>query len=81
MDDKDGGLADNKFNDKSDDKFNDKSDDKSDDIHHIQSHNNKGNHRRSGAAGGRATSFVVAAKGRHLCWCGFEYGEYRRTCR
>ena len=42
MDDKDGGLADNKFNDKSDDKFNDKSDDKSDDIHHIQSHNNKG---------------------------------------
>ena len=60
MDDKDGGLADNKFNDKSDDKFNDKSDDKSDDIHHIQSHNNKGNHKRGGAAEGRATSFVVA---------------------
>ena len=27
----------------------------------------KGNHKRGGAAEGCATSFVVAAKGRHLC--------------
>ena len=27
----------------------------------------KGNHTRGGAAEGRATSFVVAAAGRHLC--------------
>ena len=32
---------------------------------------NKGHHERGGAAGGRATSFVVAANGRHLC-NGFE---------
>ena len=36
------------------------------DIYPIQSHN-KGNHKRGGAAEGRATSFVVAAAGRHLC--------------
>ena len=27
----------------------------------------KGNHKRDAAAGGRGTSFVVAANGRHLC--------------
>ena len=36
------------------------------DIYLIQSQY-KGNHKRGGAAEGRATSFVVAAKGRHLC--------------
>ena len=36
------------------------------DIHPIQSQY-KGNHKRGGAAEGRATSFVVAAAGRHLC--------------
>ena len=36
------------------------------DIHRIQSQY-KGTHKRGGAAEGRATSFVVAAKGRHLC--------------
>ena len=36
------------------------------DIYTIQSQY-KGNHKRGGAAEGRATSFVVAAKGRHLC--------------
>ena len=36
------------------------------DIHPIQSQY-KGNHKRGGAAGGRATSFVVAANGRLLC--------------
>ena len=35
-------------------------------IYSIQSHY-KGNHKRGGAAEGRATSFVVAAAGRHLC--------------
>ena len=38
----------------------------SNDIHPIQSQY-KGNHKRGGAAEGRATSFVVAANGRHLC--------------
>ena len=37
-------------------------------IHPIQSHR-KGNHKRGGAAEGRATSFVVAAAGRGLCIC------------
>ena len=37
-----------------------------DDIYAIQSQY-KGNHKRGGAAEGRATSFVVAAEGRHLC--------------
>ena len=36
------------------------------DIYRIQSRY-KGNHKRGGAAEGRATSFVVAAEGRHLC--------------
>ena len=63
--------SDDKSNDKADDKSNDKSNDKSDDIHPIRSHNNKGNHKRGGAAEGRATSFVVTAAGRHLCH-GFE---------
>ena len=36
------------------------------DIHLIQSQY-KGNHERGGAAEGRATFFVVAAEGRHLC--------------
>ena len=36
------------------------------DIHLTQSQY-KGNHKRGGAAEGRATSFVVAANGRHLC--------------
>ena len=36
------------------------------DIYIIQSQNT-GNHKRVGAAEGRATSCVVAAKGRHLC--------------
>ena len=36
------------------------------DIYLIQSQY-KGNHKRDGAAEGRATSFVIAAKGRHLC--------------
>ena len=36
------------------------------DIYLIQSQY-KGNHKRGGAAEGRATSFVVAAAGRHLC--------------
>ena len=36
------------------------------DIYSIHSHY-KGNHKRGGAAEGRATSFVVAANGRHLC--------------
>ena len=40
------------------------------DIHPIQSQY-KGNHKRAGAAEGRVTSFVVAAKGRYLC-IGFE---------
>ena len=35
------------------------------DIYPIQSQY-KGNHKRGGAAEGRATSFVVAAEGRHL---------------
>ena len=35
-------------------------------IYSIQSHY-KENHKRGGAAFGRATSFVVAANGRHLC--------------
>ena len=64
--------SDDKSNDKADDKSNDKSNDKSDDIHPIRSHNNKGNHKRGGAAEGRATSFVVAAEGRHLCCYGCE---------
>ena len=71
-DDKSNGKSDDKPNDKADDKSNDKSNDKSDDMHPIQSRNNKGNHKRGGAAEGRATSFVVAAEGRHLCCCGFE---------
>ena len=48
--------SDDKSNDKADDKSNDKSNDKSDDIHPIRSHNNKGNHKRGGAA-----------EGHHLC--------------
>ena len=36
------------------------------DIYSIHSHY-KGNHRRGAAAGGRGTSSVVAANGRHLC--------------
>ena len=36
------------------------------DIHPIPSQY-KGNYKRGGAAEGPATSFVVAAKGRHLC--------------
>ena len=36
------------------------------DIYRIQSRY-KGNHKKGGAAEGRATSLVVAAKGRHLC--------------
>ena len=36
------------------------------DIYLIQSQY-KGNHKRGGTAEGRATSFVVAAKGRQLC--------------
>ena len=36
------------------------------DIDPIQSQY-KGNHKRGGAAENRATSFVVAAAGRHLC--------------
>ena len=36
------------------------------DIYIIQSQY-KGNPKRGGAAGGRVTSFVVAAEGRHLC--------------
>ena len=36
------------------------------DIHSIHNHY-KGNHKRGGAAEGRATSFVVAARGRLLC--------------
>ena len=36
------------------------------DIHYIQNQY-KGHHKRGGAAFGRATSFVVAAKGRHYC--------------
>ena len=36
------------------------------DIYTIQSQY-KGNHKRGGAAEGRATSFVVAANGRYLC--------------
>ena len=36
------------------------------DIYLIQSQYT-GNHKRERAAKGRATSFVVAAKGRHLC--------------
>ena len=36
------------------------------DIHPIQSQY-KGDHKRGGAAEGRATSFAVAANGRHLC--------------
>ena len=47
------------------------------DINPIQSQY-KGEHKRGGAAEGRATSFVVAAKGRHLC-SGFEKGEYRSS--
>ena len=35
-------------------------------IYSIQSQY-KGNHKRGAAAGGRGTSFVVAANGRHLC--------------
>ena len=42
----------------------------SNDIHPIQSQY-KGNHKRGSVAGGRGTSFVVAANGRHLC-IGFE---------
>ena len=64
--------SDDKFNDKADDKSNDKSNDKSDDIHPIRSHNNKGNHKRGGAAEGRDSSFVVAAEGRHFCCYGCE---------
>ena len=44
--------------------------DKVNDIYSIHSHY-KGNHKRCAAAGGRGTSFVVAANGRHLC-IGFE---------
>ena len=66
-DDKSNGKSDDKPNDKADDKSNDKSNDKSDDMHPIQSRNNKGSHNRGGAAEGRATSFVVAAAGSHLC--------------
>ena len=36
------------------------------DIHPIQSQH-KGNYKRSGAAEGCATSFVVVAAGRYLC--------------
>ena len=71
-DDKSNGKSDDKPNDKADDKSNDKSNDKSDDMHPIQSRNNKGNHKRGGAAEGRATSFVVTAEGRHLCCYGCE---------
>ena len=71
-DDKADFTSDDKSNDKADDKSNDKSNDKSDDIHPIRSHNNKRNHKRGGAAEGRATSFVVAAEGRHLCCYGCE---------
>ena len=39
-------------------------------IYSIQSHY-KGNHKRGGPAEGRATSFVVATNGSHLC-NGFE---------
>ena len=53
--------SDDKSNDKADDKSNDKSNGKSDDIHPIRSQNNKGNHKRGGAA-----------EGRHLCCSGFE---------
>ena len=40
------------------------------DIHFIRRQYRE-KYRRGGAAEGRATSFVVAAKGRHLC-IGFE---------
>ena len=43
-----------------------KVDDKVNDIYSIHSHY-KGIHKRGAAAEGRGTSFVVAAKGRHLC--------------
>ena len=36
------------------------------DIHFVQSQY-KRNHKIGGAAGGRETSFVVAAEGSHLC--------------
>ena len=49
------------------------------DIHPIQGQY-KGNHERGGAAEGRATSFVVAAKG-HALFIGFEEGEYRSSHR
>ena len=41
------------------------------DIHLIQSQY-KGNHKSGGEAEGRATSFVVAANGRHPLHMGFE---------
>ena len=70
-------TSDDKSTDKPDDKSihksNDKSNDKSDDMHPIQSRNNDGNHKRSGAAEGRATSFVVAVEGRLFCCSGFEW--------
>ena len=36
------------------------------DVYSIQSHCN-GNYKGGGAAEGRASSFIVAAEGRHLC--------------